>query len=78
MVWSFETAPELSDQQFAQWRQLLEMRLGISLGPNQRQFLQSQVSMRMRELGEQDFSSYFHSVTDARNAQLEWGILVID
>ncbi|WP_370980740.1 protein-glutamate O-methyltransferase CheR [Agaribacterium sp. ZY112] len=76
MSWTYERAPVLSDSQFAMWSQLLELRVGISLGQHQRQFLQSQVSMRMRELGEESFSDYFHKVTDAPNAQLEWAILI--
>ncbi|WP_096085653.1 CheR family methyltransferase [Agaribacterium haliotis] len=76
MAWTYEAAPDLSDQQFALWSQLLEMRVGVRLGQHQRQFLQSQVGMRMRELGEESFSDYFHRVTDAPNAQLEWAILV--
>lgn len=52
------------------------MRLGIHLGMHQKQFLQSQVSMRMREVGEESFSRYFERVSDRQKGALEWSILL--
>lgn len=76
MAWSYVSAPELSEQQFFQWRKMLENRIGIRLGAHQKQFLQSQISMRMRELGEEDFTKYFKRVNDSLKGQLEWSILL--
>ena len=76
MTWSLVSAPDISEQQFSQWSKLLETRVGIRLNVNQKQFLQSQLGIRMRELGEEDFSNYFRRVSDTEKGQLEWSILV--
>lgn len=76
MTWSLVNAPELSEKEFVQWRHMLERRVGIRLGDHQRQFLQSQVSMRMREVGEEDFMRYFNRVVDPQKGGLEWSILL--
>jgi len=59
-----------------QWRELLRERAGVRLNENQKQFLQSQVTMRMREVGEQDIASYFSHISDASEGRLEWSILI--
>jgi chemotaxis methyl-accepting protein methylase len=76
MNWSIVNAPDLSDQQFSEWKQLLEDRVGIRVGDSQKQFLQSQVSMRMREIGEEDFSLYLDRLKDGVEGKLEWAILL--
>ncbi len=76
MVWSYNSAPDLSEQQFSEWSKLLEDRVGIRLASHQKQFLRSQVAIRMREVGTDDFSSYFRLVTESENGQLEWSILL--
>ena len=64
MIWSLQAAPDLSDKQFDQWSKLLEDRAGICLSDQQRVFLQTQVTMRMRELGQTDYSQYYNRVVD--------------
>lgn len=76
MASPYAAAPQLTEKQFAEWRDLLEQRLGIRLNPNQRQFLQSQVAMRMREVGEEDFGAYFRHISDGSEGKLEWAILL--
>ncbi len=76
MVWSLQTSSELTDQQFAQWSRLLENRSGICLSDQQRVFLQTQVSMRMRELGETDYSHYLDTVKDGVPGLMEWSVLI--
>lgn len=76
MIWSLQAVPELSDQQFAQWSRLLEERAGIFLKEQQRTFLQTQVSMRMRELGLMDFSEYYGLVVDGLPGLVEWSRLI--
>lgn len=76
MVWSLQTAPRLTDQQFDQWSKLLEERAGISLSDHQRVFLQTQVSMRMRELGHDDYSQYYRQVLDGVSGMVEWSVLI--
>lgn len=76
MSWSLTAAPDISDDGFHQWRDMLKDKVGIQLGDHQRQFLQSQLSIRMREIGEEDFSRYFERVFDTEDGQLEWSILL--
>lgn len=76
MSWSLSVTPELSEQQFAMWSKLLEDRIGVRLGEHQRQFLQTQVGLRMREIGQEDVAQYFHHLTQGVNGRLEWTILV--
>lgn len=76
MVWSLQSAPDLTDQEFDQWSKLLEERAGICLGEAQRVFLQTQVSMRMRELGYSDYTQYYNRVTDGVSGIMEWAVLI--
>lgn len=76
MVWSLQALPQLSDEQFAQWSQLLEERAGIYLTEQQKTFLQTQVIQRMRELGVLDYSEYYQRVVDGVAGLVEWTRLV--
>lgn len=76
MTWSLQKAPALTGEDFDQWRKLLEERTGISLGHQQQAFLQTQVTMRMRELGITGFAEYYRRVTDGIWGKAEWSILV--
>ena len=76
MSWSLQSVPELSDAQFALWSKLLEERAGVYLSDQQRIFLQTQVSMRMRELGCRDFGEYYQQVVNGVSGMLEWSLLI--
>lgn len=76
MVWSLQSVPELSDAQFVLWSTLLEERAGVYLSDQQRTFLQTQVSMRMRELGYSDFGEYYNRVIDGVAGMVEWSLLI--
>ncbi len=76
MIWSLKKVPDLSDEQFAKWRKLLEERAGICLNDHQRTFLQTHVSMRMREMGFESFSDYYNCVLDGLAGKLEWSLLI--
>lgn len=76
MAWSLQTQTDLSDDQFVQWKKLLEERAGIQLTRQQKPLLQSQVSRRMREVGCEDYNQYFRQVTDGLPGMLEWSVLV--
>lgn len=76
MIWSLQTAPDLSDDQFDLWSKLLEERAGITIKDSQKTFLQTQVSMRMREIGEDDYTQYYERILDGVSGVLEWSILV--
>lgn len=76
MIWSLQSVPELSDAQFALWSKLLEERAGVYLSDHQRTFLQTQVAMRMRELGYDDFGDYYLRVIDGVAGMVEWSLLI--
>ncbi|WP_111642083.1 CheR family methyltransferase [Marinimicrobium alkaliphilum] len=76
MGWSLQSIASLTDSQFVQWSKLLEERTGIQLADQHRAMLQSQVSIRMRELGCTDYNQYFRAVTDGVQGRLEWTVLV--
>src|SRR5690606_25328277 len=76
MAWSLRKLPELTDKQFAQWSTLLEERTGIHLVRQQRALLESQVSIRMRELGFDDYDRYYTEVTSGVSGMREWSIVV--
>jgi type IV pilus assembly protein PilK len=76
MVWSLQSVPVLSDAQFALWSKLLEERAGIYLSDQQKIFLQTQVAMRMRELGYSDYGDYYRRIVDGVAGMLEWALLV--
>ncbi|MEX1032822.1 MAG: CheR family methyltransferase [Cellvibrionaceae bacterium] len=76
MIWSLQKAPALTEKDFDQWRKLLEERTGILLNHQQQAFLQSQITMRMRELGFVDYLEYYQRVTDGIWGKAEWSVLV--
>lgn len=76
MAWSLRRLPALSDTQFVQWSKLLEERTGIQLAKSQKTLIESQLSIRMRELGYDDYDFYFEQVNDGISGMLEWSILV--
>jgi type IV pilus assembly protein PilK len=76
MIWSLQAVPDISDEEFALWSKLLEERAGIYLSSQQRTFLQTQVAMRMRELGLNDFGRYHAIVVDGLAGMVEWSRLI--
>ena len=54
----------------------MEERTGIQLAAQQRAFLQTQISMRMREKGMDDYSQYFQQVVEGVTGMIEWSTLV--
>lgn len=76
MSWSLRESSQLSEEQFLEWSQLLEARTGMILVERQRPYLQSQISMRMRELNCDDYSEYFRLVVTGVKGMAEWSVLV--
>jgi type IV pilus assembly protein PilK len=71
-----QTLPELNEEQFARWADLLERRLGIAVTPQRKVFLSSRLRTRMRELGVSDFQRYYELVTSPRQGPMEWSYLL--
>lgn len=76
MAWSFKKSDALPEQQFFLWENLLERRTGIQLAQAQHVLLQTQIAIRMRELGISDYQEYFDTVKDEVSGQAEWQVLV--
>lgn len=76
MVWSFKKSDALPESQFVLWGDLLERRTGIQLAQPQHILLQTQVSIRMRELGIDNYQQYFNVVKDDVAGIAEWQVLL--
>ena len=74
--WSLATIPELDDRQFFQWRELLERRVGMQLTEQRRSLLRTSLSIRMREIGCNDYQEYYDLVVNGGKGIHEWSILV--
>lgn len=74
--WSMQSLPELGEEDFARWRKLLEERTGIHLVPQQKAFLQSQLTIRTRELGNITFDQYYSSLHEGLAGVVEWSTLI--
>jgi len=77
MSWSFKKPDVLPEDKFVLWEKLIESRVGIQLAPQQKALLQTQMIIRMRELGVLDYDSYYEQVKqDNQEGMVEWQILV--
>ncbi len=68
--------PEMEPWQFEQWTTLLKQRTGMRLPDKRTSFLVTNLGMRMRTLGIEDFQTYYDYVTEGRNGMVEWGLLM--
>lgn len=77
MAWSLRTLPTLTQDQFVHWGKLLEERTGIQLVFQQKAWLESQIYARLRDLGYEDYDSYYQLVAqNTIHARLEWSRLI--
>ena len=76
-AWSgIDSMSGMDDAQYLQWRALLEERTGMVLPDERRSFLITSLSIRMREIGFDDYHEYFKFVLDGRDGAVEWATLV--
>jgi len=68
--------PQMEREQFEQWAALLKDRTGMRLPDNRISFLVTNLGMRMRELGINDYQAYYDYVQSGREAMVEWDRLV--
>jgi chemotaxis protein methyltransferase CheR/type IV pilus assembly protein PilK len=68
--------PDMEPEQFQQWAELLKQRTGMRLPDNRISFLVTNLGMRMRELGINDFQHYYEYVHNGREGNIEWDQLV--
>ena len=74
--WQLKELMPMSDAEYALWLRLLEERTGITLPELRKSFLLSKLSIRMYELGINDYKSYFAYVTHGKAGRVEWETLV--
>ena len=74
--WSLRALPEMTEQQFSLWRELLEAHTGIFVAEHRKSFLQSSLMQRMREVGVSDYQRYYDQVVHEPMGKIEWAKLV--
>nr|WP_165857741.1 protein-glutamate O-methyltransferase CheR [Marinobacter sp. JSM 1782161] len=75
-IWTLRPLPEMDEAQFRQWQELLEDRTGITLKAERRSFLQTNLGIRMREIGCDTYQAYYEKVVSGPGAIVEWATLV--
>lgn len=75
-LWQLNELVPMDDDEYALWLALLEERTGITLPELRKSFLLSKLSIRMQELGINEYKSYFAYVNHGKAGRVEWEILV--
>jgi len=74
--WSLKALPDMSEQQFLLWRELLENRTGIFVTEQRKSYLQSSLMQRMRELDFDDYQAFYDHIINSPLGKIEWLKLV--
>ena len=74
--WTLKPLAAMSTEDFSNWCQLLEERSGIVWHEDRKAYLEVRLTARMRELGVNDYSSYYHQVLNGTRGTLEWARLL--
>ncbi len=74
--WGMKALPPISDEQFELWQTLIEARTGMTVGAARRSFLETNLAIRMREIGLADYESYYEQLMSGPGAEREWATLV--
>ncbi|MDX1456907.1 MAG: protein-glutamate O-methyltransferase CheR [Marinobacter sp.] len=75
-TWSLRRLPDMDEAQFDQWQTLLEHRTGITLSAERKSFLETNLGIRMREIGCGSYQAYYEKVVGSPEAIVEWSTLV--
>lgn len=75
-IWALRRLPEMDESQFSQWQALLEHRTGITLTAERRSFLETNLGIRMREIGCGSYQTYYEKIVNGPDAVREWATLV--
>lgn len=73
--WATQSSLQFSDEDFENWKLLLEEKTGIHLVPQQKMFLQAQLAIRLRELGGITLDQYNLKLRDGMSGIVEWSTL---
>jgi chemotaxis protein methyltransferase CheR/type IV pilus assembly protein PilK len=74
--WSLQKATVMDDEQFTLWQTLLEDRTGILLTDQRKSFLETSLSIRMREIGCTSYDEYYGRLMTGLAGEIEWATLV--
>ncbi|MGO1748688.1 MAG: CheR family methyltransferase [Marinobacter sp.] len=75
-AWFLRRLPEMDEAQFGQWQALLEHRTGMTLPAERRSFLETNLAIRMREIGCSSYQAYYETIVSGPDAIREWSTLV--
>lgn len=67
---------KMNDVLFHSWVLLLEERTGMHIPKERRSFLETGISLRMKEIGVQDFAGYYQYLQSEKDGEHEWLTLV--
>ncbi len=76
MNWEKVPYSMLSDAQFLLWQALLEERTGMYVPLERKSLLQSNLIIRMREIGCTNYDQYYAQILPKPSGLLEWSILL--
>jgi type IV pilus assembly protein PilK len=66
----------MNDAEFQRWVELLESRTGVVVPPERKSFLETNLRLRMRELGIDSFTQYHTDMLSGPNGAREWATLI--
>lgn len=75
-LWSLKETPKMDDEQFVLWQSLLEDRTGMQLSTQRKTFLETSLTMRMREIGYSNYDEYYQRLMNGLAGEVEWATLV--
>lgn len=75
-TWFLRRLPDMDEAQFSQWQSLLEHRTGMTLPAERRSFLETNLAIRMREIGCSSYQAYYETIVSGPEAIREWSTLV--
>ncbi len=67
---------DLTPAEFHDWQTLVEERTGLVFSERRRVLLQASLTARMREVGVEDYDSYYRQVTSGVRGAVEWSALM--
>ncbi len=73
--WTLKSLPMMEQGTFELWQVLLDKRIGMQLSLERKTFLETSLTTRMREVGAENYRSYYDKVSGPGGEQ-EWAALV--
>lgn len=73
--WGLKPAQPMTDEQFELWQALVEVRIGITITPSRRSFLETSLSTRLREIGVADYDAYYEQLMSGPASSPEWIVI---